>query len=111
MWKRLSLRSRIILILAALVLTTLGGGLVTMWHTEAMDSLLTSLIDKNVASFQAAAELESALLMQKGFTTYYFLDGDPEWLKQLAQYQQEFQDWLQKARRSAYTEAMGEIIN
>ena len=70
MWKRLSLRARIFLLLAALVLTTLGGGLVTLWHTEAMDSLLTALIDKNVASFQAAEELETSLLMQKGFATY-----------------------------------------
>lgn len=111
MWKRLSLRARIILILTALVLTTLGGGLVTMWHTEAMDSLFASLIDKNVASFQAAEELETALLQQKGFTTYYFLDGNPEWLEQLAKYQQIFQEWLNKARKSAYTEAMGEGLN
>lgn len=111
MWKRLSLRARILLLLAALVVTTLGGGLVTLWHTEAMDSLFTSLIDKNVASFQAAQELESALLMQKGFATYYFLDGNPDWLKQLEHYHLAFQEWLQKARKSAYTEAMPEIIN
>ena len=111
MWKRLSLRARILLLLAALVLTTLGGGLVTLWHTRAMDSLLTSLIDKNVASFQAAEELETSLLMQKGFTTYYFLDGNPDWLEQLHKYHQAFQDWLQKARKSAYTEAMTEIID
>jgi signal transduction histidine kinase len=111
MWKRLSLRARIFLLLAALVLTTLGGGLVTLWHTRAMDGLLTSLIDKNVASFQAAEELETSLLMQKGFATYYFLDGNPDWLRQLSQYHQAFQDWLQKARKSAYTEPMMEIIN
>jgi signal transduction histidine kinase len=111
MWKRLSLRARIFLMLTALVLTALSGGLVTVWHTRAMDSLLTSLIDKNVASFQAAEELETALLQQKGFTTYYFLDGDPQWLEQLNHYQQNFQEWLSKARKSAYTEAMGEILH
>ena len=42
--------ARILVLLVALVLTTIGGGLVTLWHNEAMDSLLTSLIDKNVAS-------------------------------------------------------------
>lgn len=111
MWKRLSLRARIFLILTALVLTALGGGLVTVWHTRAMDSLLTSLIDKNVASFQAAGELETALVRQKGFPTYYFLDGNPEWLEELAKYQKDFQEWFQKARKLAYTEAMGEILN
>jgi len=111
MWQRLSLRARIFLILAALVLTTLGGGLVTLWHTEAMDTLLTSLIDQNVASFQAAEELETSLLRQKGFTTYYFLDGNPDWLEQLNHYHRAFQDWLAKARSSAYTEPMREVIS
>ncbi len=110
MWKRLSLRARLFLLLAALVLTTLMGGLVTLWHTRAMDSLLVSLIDKNVASFQAAEELEASLLHQKGFLTYFFLDGNPDWLRQMEQHQQDFSQWLQKARKSAYTEAMGGVL-
>ena len=110
MWKRLSLRARIFLLLTALVGATLGGGLVTLWHTHAMDALLVSLIDKNVASFQAAEELTASLLSQKGFLTYYFLDGNPDWLKQMEQHQQDFGEWLQKARKSAYTEPMAELI-
>jgi CHASE3 domain sensor protein len=109
-WKRLSLRTRILVLLVALVITTVGGGLVTLWHNEAMDSLLTSLIDKNVASYHAAEELENALLQQKGYLTYYFLDGDPEWLKEIDRYNGSFEDWLGKARKSAYTEAMRETI-
>jgi signal transduction histidine kinase len=111
MWRRLSLRARILFILTALVLTTVGGGLVTMWHTEAMDALISSLINKNVASFQAAEELETSLLMQRGLVTYYFLDGNPDWLKQLEQHQQSFSSWLRKAHKSAYTEAMEEILD
>ncbi|MBM4284724.1 MAG: histidine kinase [Deltaproteobacteria bacterium] len=110
MWKRLTLRARILLILAALVLTTLAGALVTMWHNEATDTLLTSLIDKNLASFQAAEELEAALLRQKGFLTYFFLDGNPDWLRQLAKYQESFEKWLQQAKTLAYTETMREIL-
>ena len=109
-WKRLSLRTRIFLVLASLLLTTLVGGLVTIWHTEATDSLFATLIDKNLASFQAAEELENSLLIQKGYLTYFFLDGDPEWLKKLETYAREFQKWLDKARKSAYTPAMDEII-
>jgi len=111
MWKGLSLRARIFVLLAALMLTTLGGGLVTLWHNGAMDSLLASLVEKNVASFQAAEELETSLLQQKGFLTYYFLDGNPDWLKQIEQYHASFTEWLQRARKSAYTEVMGEIIS
>jgi signal transduction histidine kinase len=111
MWKHLSLRARIFVLLIALVLTTISGGLVTLWHNMAMESLLTSLIDKNVASYHAAEELESALLQQKGFLTYYFLDGNPEWLKEIERYNRAFEGWLQKARKTAYTEAMRETIS
>jgi len=110
MWKNLSLRTRIAALLTALVLTTIGGGMVTLWHNAAMDSLLTSLIEKNMASYHAAEELEAALLQQKGFLTYYFLDGDPQWLKEIARYNRAFEEWLEKARETAYTGTMREIV-
>jgi signal transduction histidine kinase len=110
MWKHLSLRARILALLAALIITTLVGGLVTLWHNEAMDSLLASLVEKNVASFHAAEELETSLLRQKGFLTYYFLDGKPQWLREIDKNQRSFNEWLQKARQSAYTASMGEIL-
>jgi len=110
MWKRLSLRARLLVLLTALILTTLAGALVTLWHNESTDALLGSLIEKNVASFHAAEELESSLLRQKGYLTYYFLDGDPDWLKEMDQNHRAFEEWLEKARKSAYTEAMGELL-
>jgi signal transduction histidine kinase len=109
--KRLSLRSRIILILAALVLTTLGGGLISMWHTYRMDRLFTSVLDNAVIGLQAAEELEVALVRQKGLTTYYFLDGNPDWLKQLEQLNESFNIWLMRARSSAQTNNERNILN
>jgi len=110
MWKRLSLQVRIMLVLAALILTTLAGGLVTMWHTQATDALFTALVDENFASFQTAGELETNLLRQKGFLTYFYLDGRPEWLEELKWYHLTFSQVLEKARASAYTEAMKAIL-
>lgn len=49
-------------------------------------------------------------MQQKGFLTYYFLDGDADWLRQMERYQQAFLEWLKKAKKSAYTEAMEEIL-
>ena len=106
MWKRFSLQTRILILLAALILTALAGGLVTVWHTDAIDSLLTDLIDQNVASFQAAEELESALLRQKGYVTYFFLDQNPDWLAKLQENHLAFLDWLERAKSSAYTPNM-----
>jgi signal transduction histidine kinase len=111
MWKRLSLRTRIFVLLIALVITTISGGFVTLWHNESMDSLITSLIDKNVASYHAAEELETAILQQKGFLTYFFLDGNPKWVEEIQRYHRAFEEWLEKARQSAYTEPMREIIS
>jgi signal transduction histidine kinase len=110
-WHYLSLRARILLLLGALILTAMVGGLVTIWHTGATDALLTSLIDKNMASFQAAEGLEIALLKQKGYLTYYFLDGNPEWLNHLQQDHQSFLEWLAKAHVSATTPVMTNILD
>lgn len=111
MWKYISLRARIFLLLGALILTALLGGLVTIWHTGATDALFTSLIDKNLASFQAAEGLEIALLKQKGYLTYYFLDANPEWLNNLNQDHQSFLEYLTKAHNSATTPVMTKILD
>ena len=111
MWKYISLRARIFLLVAALILTALVGGLVTIWHTGATYDLFTTLIDKNISSFQAAEGLEIALLSQKGYLTYYFLDGNPEWLQKLKENHQSFLQWLRKAHNSATTPVMTEILN
>jgi CHASE3 domain sensor protein len=110
-WKRVSLQTRILLILVALVLTTLGGGLVTMWYTYRMDNLFASVIDTAVMGLQAAEELETALVRQKGLTTYYFLDGNLDWLNQLGQLNESFNTWLKKARGSAQTDDERNILN
>jgi signal transduction histidine kinase len=67
---------------------------------------LTDLIDQNVASFQASAELESALLRQKGYVTYFFLDQNLDWLRKLQENHLIFLDWLERAKTSAYTPNM-----
>lgn len=113
MWKRISLRVRIYVILAALVFTTFMGGLIMVWYTHRMQTLLTHLIDRNVAAFQAAEALETALVNQKGFVSYYFLDGDPDWLRKLERYRQVFKERLNLARSLVQTghqeQAIGRI--
>ncbi len=110
MWKRLSLQSRIFILLGALILTAVAGGLVTVWHTDAIDSLVTDLINQNVASYQAAERLESSLLRQKGYVTYFSLDQDPEWLKKLEEHHQDFLVWLERAKASANNPFMSGLM-
>jgi len=110
-WYRLSLRKRIYLILTALVLITLSGGLVMVWHTYRVEGVLTSIIERDIAAFQSAAALETSLVNQKGFVSYYFMDGDPDWLRQLGEYRQIFKEQLKEARFLAETNLQKEAIN
>jgi len=93
------------------VATTAGGGLISMWYTYRMDHLFSQVIDTAVISLEAAEELETALIRQKGLTTYYFLDGNPEWLQQLEQLNDSFNTSLKKARGSAQTDKERSILN
>jgi len=110
-WNRISLRGRIYLILSALVLITVTGALVTVWYTYRMEGLFTNVIDRNMAAFHAAMTLETALVNQKGFVSYYFLDHDTDWLRQLGEYRQIFKDRLKKSQSLAETARQKEALN
>ena len=107
----MSLRSRIYLLLSGLIAITLMGGLIMVWYTYRMQSLLTDIVDKEFSAFQVSMALETALVNQKGFVSYYFLDGDPEWLKELGKYRQIFQDRLDDARAMAESDLEQEAIS
>ena len=111
MWNKTSLRSRIYVILTSLVLITFAGGLVMVWYTHRIEGLLTSIIDRNLAAYQAAQELETALVNQKGFVSYYFLDSDPEWLRKLGEYRQIFKERLNQVRRLVNSEQQKKTVD
>jgi len=101
MQTRFNLRTRIYLILALIAAITAAGGYVMVWYTYRMDALLATIVTKNIAAYQTAEALETALVNQKGFVSYYFLDGDPDWLRQLGEYRQIFLQTLKEARATA----------
>ena len=109
-WKGPGLRTRIFIILTALILITLTGGSVMMWYTVRMEALFTDVINMDLAALRAAEELQTALVNQKGFVTYYYLDGNPEWLKKLEEYHQIFKGWFAEALKSARTEKSKAIL-
>jgi signal transduction histidine kinase len=110
-YRYLSLRARIVVILFALVLITIGGGVATIWYADTIDTLFTSIIDRDIVSLQVAEELEIALIMQKGLTTYYFQDSNPGWVKQLDQYQKAFEENLGKARETERLKAAWGLLS
>ncbi len=99
MMSRLSLKTRIYLLLGALIAIALSSGLIMLWYTHRIQGMLAGIIDRNLAAFETAVSLETALVNQKGFVTYYFLDGDANWLSRLGEYRQLFKERLQRALR------------
>ncbi|MFH0998724.1 MAG: ATP-binding protein [Pseudomonadota bacterium] len=111
MWKPVSLRTRVYAILSTLIAITFMGSMVMVWYTFRMEELLTSITEKHLQTFQTAESLETALVNQKGFVSYFFLDGDPEWLRQLGEYRQIFKERLNAARHLADTDIQVEAID
>ena len=101
MWRAFNLRTRIYLLLTALVAIALSSGGVMLWYTYRIQGLFDGIIDHSMASFESAAALEVALVKQKGFVSYYFMDGDTKWLRQYDAQRQIFQKQLNHAQQIA----------
>jgi signal transduction histidine kinase len=111
MLARFTLRTRILVLLAALIAANVLGAAVTIAYISQTRSLYTSLVDRDINALKAAQALETALVMQKGHATYYFLDSNPEWLNRLEHYHHAFEHGLVRARESAYLSQAISILN
>lgn len=111
MWRQFSLRSRILMLLAALVALTVGGGMITIAHVYVMDRIFASVLDSDLEGLQAAQELEMSVVMQKGYVSYFFQDIDPQWIDKLDKHHREFENWLKRARHWAARDQERQILN
>lgn len=100
LWWR-SLRGRIFVVLAALALITVAGGVVMIRYAYQMESLFEKSIGKEMAASLQVEALLQALTKQRGFVSYYFIDGDVQWLAGLEEQREVFQEHLESARRLA----------
>ncbi|MBF0203988.1 MAG: histidine kinase [Desulfamplus sp.] len=85
-FQTISLRSKILYIFSTMVSVAMIGSTLTLWYTYQMDNLLVNIVEKNIVLYKAVKEMELALSNQKGFVTYYLVDGDAKWLEYLGQY-------------------------
>ena len=93
-----SLRVRTLLILASLAVITLGGGAVMIWYTHHMEALFTQSVDKEVATALQGEALLRSLVKERGFVSYYFMDGDVKWLERLQEQRENFRKQLESAK-------------
>ncbi len=97
--------------IGALVAIAMLGGSTTIWMVHRMNSAVSSVISSRVAALNASQELESSLALQRGLLSYYYIDGNSEWLTQLDRHRSEFDNWLKKAREFADSGRERELLN
>ena len=110
MWSKINLRTRIYTILSLLVLITFLGGVMMVWYTYRMQGLMNRIIDRNITSFEVAEELETNLAIQKGFVSYYFIDGNLDWLKKLEKHRRTFRKQIETAQSLTETKEQKSLI-
>lgn len=111
MWRKIQLRTRLFAILAGLVLISFIGGSVMIGYTYRIERLLSDVIDNHLTALEAAEALEIALVNQKGFVSYYLMDNNPDWLRQLGEYRQIFKERLQTAKQMSEGTSQREAID
>ena len=93
---RFSLKFKFFFLLSLIVITTFFFGLSALNYVGKTDTSLNKIINEKILIYKNAQEIETALANQKGFLTYFFLDGDIIWLEQLGKYREIFTDRLKK---------------
>lgn len=110
MIKKLNLRQRIYLTLACVMGITLFGAILMVWYTYRVESVIVDITEKNFTALLKAENLENAIVRQKGFVSYYYMDGDPVWLTQLEEYRNLFSSRLAEIRQSVQNQDQAEIV-
>ena len=74
MWlSRLALRTRLLVVLSALILIAVGVGLTAVWYTYNIQSILSQTIQPNARLYVSAEKLSDVLASQRGFVSYFFI--------------------------------------
>ncbi|MFH2133142.1 MAG: ATP-binding protein [bacterium] len=110
MLMRISLRSQIYLILTSLILIVIIGGLTIIWYSKQMENITLHIIDRDLVRYQITEKMDTALVHQKGYVTYFYLDRDPGWLQQLGIYRQIFKERLDEITLLADTESQERAV-
>ncbi|MFC1853521.1 nitrogen regulation protein NR(II) [candidate division CSSED10-310 bacterium] len=109
-WRKLDQWAQVFGLLGLLVLMAISLGLANLFYTTTIRKLFTTEIDKALVGFQVAESLETSLINQKGFVTYYSLDGNAQWLERLRHHHQQFEINLRQSQRTALDEDTAGIL-
>lgn len=97
------------LVVLSFIIMVMGG--VSIWHAISSQKVISNLIFNDMKAANAAYEMQSALANHKGFATYYSLDLNPKWLRELDNYRRGFDNWLETAFRMNNDPRQLELLN
>lgn len=92
-----SLRTKITCIFIAMAIIVLAGGGSLFLYTYETDRSMRDIVNREIFLYKTVQDMELALANQKGFLTYYLVDGDVKWLATLGKYRQIFSQSLERA--------------
>lgn len=98
MKERMSLRTRVGLIICLLLAVSFVGAGTMIWYTYRVEGMVSLIVNDKIKAYQTAESLELALINQKGYVSYYFMDQNPNWLRQLGEWRQIFKERLRDAK-------------
>jgi signal transduction histidine kinase len=108
---RMKLFTKTTAVIAGLVMAAIlgaGAALIYSWQAK---RTLDEVISKNVGDMLTAAELDIALLRQKGFIASYILgEGDVRWLEEMNRHEPVFRGLLSKAEGLAESPRERELV-
>lgn len=93
----LGLKSRIFILLGILVAVNMTGALATLWYVQRTQALFARTLEHGTEGLAAVQEMQSALLSQRGYVSYYFIDNDEAWLTNLERAKQDFEIWWRRS--------------
>jgi signal transduction histidine kinase len=91
-------------------LLLVGTCLVGAWSIQRLQNNLSRILSRNVASLQAALELENSLRQLRYHSLLYLTGPSEESLKQIEQDESNFETALRQAREAAHTEKAHELV-
>ncbi|GAB7022369.1 ATP-binding protein [Salidesulfovibrio brasiliensis] len=109
--RTISLGTKLKVLLVVLTAVTIIGGCYTLWYIYETQKLFQRIEDRDIAALVAAQGLESELVAQKGYVTYFFLTGDDSWLTELGQHAASFEHWMTLARDIDAVKGSRELLN
>jgi signal transduction histidine kinase len=83
-------------------LLLVGSCLVSAWSIQRLQTNLGHILSRNVASLQAALELENTMRRLRYYSMLYLTGPSPEGLAQIEGFEQDFARALARARRAAH---------